>query len=477
MKLCYFLTPDSEAYQETLLDIFRIFAPDFHWSQAADAQPVTVERAAQVWTLCLGAQRLSFAVVGLDENQRRRQLKAQAYQFLQAKTGYSQHPWGLMTGVRPTKTVHRERDAGRSEMEIDRSLRQDYFVQPEKAALLLAVTRRQRPFLPSREQAKQTVSVYLSIPFCPTRCAYCSFPAFALPKPALQERYLDDLLTECQVVGEALRQHGKVIQTLYIGGGTPTSLSFTQLDRLLNGVQHAFLLDQLQEFTVEAGRPDTITEQKLQLLRDYQVGRVSINPQSFSQRTLDAIGRKHTVEQVLEAYQLARQIDFDSVNMDLIVGLTGESLAEFQNSLAQVAALQPENLTVHTLAIKRTAALQLGDFSSPQAEMVRAMHHVLGQWLQGQPYVPYYLYRQKHMVGDQENVGYCLPGKESLYNILMMEERQTILGLGVGAASKYVNPVDWTLKQRSNPKDLIYYHERLDTLAAEKAMRIGQMGS
>lgn len=469
----FYLAPDAQIYQQTIFDVLRIFWPDFRWAEtAADGAEISLTGDQQVWTLQMGPHKAVFSVEGLDENQRRRILKRQVYGLVETMAGKGQHPWGILTGIRPTKIVHREKDAGVSDETLMEKLQSEYLLSAEKAQLLLEVAQRQRPFLLDKQQARAQVSIYLSIPFCPTRCAYCSFPAFALPTLALQETYLTNLLAECEAVGQVLRQQQKRIQTVYIGGGTPTSLSAAQLERLLAAVQRAFGGEQLAEFTVEAGRPDTITLEKLQLLHDYGVGRISINPQTFSQMTLQAIGRRHTVHQIFDVYAMARQVGFDSINMDLITGLPGETVEDFAYSLAQIEQLQPENLTVHTLAVKRTAALQLDALSDSQGQVVRRMSQMLRQWLAGQRYVPYYLYRQKHMVGDQENVGYCLPGKESLYNIQMMEERQTILGLGVGAASKYVNVEDWTLQQTNNPKDLYYYDQRIAALIAQKVARI-----
>lgn len=477
MERQYYLMPESETYRKTIFDVIRIFLPRFQWSQQQEeGEPISVQCTEQTWTLLVGEDRSVFTVTELDENQRRRLLKQEMYRLMEQITGKTDYPWGIMTGVRPTKIVHRYRDGGMDDDTIRHRVQEEYLIQPEKADLLLDVTARQRPFLLNRQQAQELVSVYLSIPFCPTRCAYCSFPSFCLPKLPLQEEYLTNLLAECEAVAEALRQQGKQIQTVYIGGGTPTSLSAAQLQRLLDGVQRHLGGTNLAEFTVEAGRPDTITAEKLQLLHDYKVGRISINPQTFSQRTLDAIGRRHTVQQIFDVYGQARQIGFDSINMDLITGLTGESLDEFAHSLDCISQLQPENLTVHTLAIKRTAALQLDAISQQQETLVQSMHHYLGQWLTGQAYVPYYLYRQKHMLGDQENTGYCLPGKESLYNIQMMEERQTVYGLGVGSTSKYVNTADWTLTQSSNPKDLYFYNQRIDEIIAKKREQIAKLG-
>ena len=471
----FYMPPECDAYRQMVFDVIRIFVPDFQWAEHGAGEPVTVHCTETACTLRMGAYQKTFPAEGMDENQRRRLIRQEVYRVSRYTSGQPSHPWGIMTGVRPTKIVHRCLDEGMSPAEIGRLLREEYLLSEEKAALLLEVTGRQRAFLPDRQQARQTVSVYLSIPFCPTRCAYCSFPSFCLPRLPLQEEYLTNLLRECRAVGEKLHQLGKQIQTVYIGGGTPTSLSAAQLERLLQGVHRYLDGARLQEFTVEAGRPDTITAEKLQLLHDYQVGRISINPQTFSKTTLDAIGRRHSVEQTVEAYQLARQIGFDSINMDLITGLSGEQVSHFAHSLEQISQLKPENVTVHTLAIKRTARLQLDQLSEQQSSTVQAMHQYLRQWLAGEPYVPYYLYRQKHMVGDQENTGYCLPGKESLYNIQMMEERQTVLGLGVGSTSKYVSPADWTLTQSSNPKDLYYYNQRIDEIIARKLARLEAM--
>ena len=463
----YYLHPDSAPYRQGIFDVIRIFLPDFAWSDdAQSAEQIAVLRSDNSWLLQIGAEQVSLSVDGLDENQCRKQLKQAVYQYFFKQYG-GEHPWGIMTGIRPTKIVHRLHDAGLSDTDIRQNLQDEYFLNTEKADLLLEVTNRQRPFLPSREEAQKTVSIYLSIPFCPTRYHYCSFPAFHLPKPELQELYLSNLLRECNAVGEALSAQGIAVQTVYIGGGTPSSLSAMQMDKLLQGVHQSFGAH-LQEFTVEAGRPDTITREKLQIMHDHRVDRISINPQTFSQQTLNAIGRRHTVQDIYDVYGMARQIGFDCINMDLIAGLTGETVEDFQHSLSQISVLRPENLTVHTLAIKRTAKLERNDFDNAQAEIVTAMNHYLSHWLKTEEYTPYYLYRQKQMIGDMENTGFSLKGKESVYNILMMEERQTIFGLGVGSTSKYVNPSDWTLTQKNNPKDLYFYNERIDELIEKK---------
>ena len=479
----YYLHPDSAPYRQGIFDVIRIFDPHFAWSESSEeGDTISVICGDTAWALQIGTDTISFDTHNLDENQCRKKLKQTVYQYFAAQNeadSIHQHPWGIMTGIRPTKIVHRYRDTvmhehEMQEQEIKKTIMDEYFLREDKADLLMEVTARQRPFLLTPEEAKQSVSIYLSIPFCPTRCHYCSFPSFCLPKPHLQEEYLSHLIAECNAVGEALSRKGITVQTVYIGGGTPTSLHAMQLDRLLGNVQNAFG-SHLAEFTVEAGRPDTITLEKLQLLHDYNVGRISINPQTFSQATLDAIGRRHTVQDLYDVYHMARGVGFDSINMDLIAGLTGETVEDFRNSLNQISVLKPENVTVHTLAIKRTAKLDRADFDDAQGHIVSAMNDTLQQWLRTEDYVPYYLYRQKQMIGDMENTGYALPGKESLYNIQMMEERQTIFGLGVGSTTKYVNANDWTLTQTNNPKDLFFYNQRIDEIIQKKIMMIENM--
>lgn len=466
----YTLHPDSAPYRQGIFDVIRIFMPEFAWSDTDDASLIAVNRDEDYWCVQIGEASISFPVSNLDENERRKRLKQELYLYFALQYG-GEHPWGIMTGIRPTKIVHRYRDAGLEDDALKETLIQEYFLKEEKADLLTEVSRRQRPFLPSVKEAREKVSLYVSIPFCPTRCHYCSFPSFCLPKPHLQEMYLDNLIKECRAVGAALKDRSIEIQTVYVGGGTPTSLNAVQLARLLASIR-TVTNNNLEEFTVEAGRPDTITEEKLQILHDLDVGRISINPQTFSQSTLDRIGRRHTVQDLFDVYRMARSIGFDCINMDLIAGLTGETIADFQHSLEQISILKPENLTVHTLAIKRTAKLVKTDLDNAQADTVTAMNRYLKTWLETERYVPYYLYRQKQMIGDMENTGFCMPDKESIYNILMMEERQTILGLGVGATSKYVNPSDWTLIQKNNPKDLYFYNERIEELIEKKLAQL-----
>ena len=417
----------------------------------------------------MGETSRSFAVAGLDENQKRRLLKQHCYLLLQQLSGDAAHPWGIMTGVRPTKIVHRYWDSGMSVEQIKKAVQEEYFVQPDKAALLVDVTQRQRTFLLQREEAVRQVSVYLSIPFCPTRCAYCSFPAFSLPKPALQETYLTNLLAECQAVGQLLRQQGKQVQTVYIGGGTPTSLNADQLQRLLEGVQRYLVWQPLQEFTVEAGRPDTITADKMAVLRDLGVDRVSVNPQTMQDEVLRAMGRSHTAADILTAYDIVRKSGIPIVNMDLIAGLPKDSVAGFRNTLNTVLSLDPENITVHTLALKKGARLMMEREGLPTGEETSAMLDYAWDALRAAGQIPYYLYRQKYMSGALENIGWCKPGTEGLYNICIMEELHSILALGAGGSTKLTNPATGKVVRLTNPKYPQQYMERIDQLCRDKA--------
>lgn len=406
----------------------------------------------------------------------RRLAKVAILEALQQLTGRNIGPWGILTGIRPTKIVHRLLDQGIVPEDINTILAQDYRVASEKRQLLLEVTLRQRGFFHTVDQLSQKVGIYIGIPFCPTRCAYCSFPAYALTKwQKLVPDFLQALLREIQVVGSALQAHGVQVEHIYIGGGTPTSLSATELEELLTVVNRSLVSPATIEFTVEAGRPDTLHLDKLQVMKQMGVGRISINPQSMNEQTLRAIGRDHTPQQVREKLQLAREVGFDNINMDLIIGLPGEGVQEVQKTLQELGQLQPENLTVHTLAIKRASELnQSGhQFDESAMEISTIMLSEVYQFAADQGLVPYYLYRQKQMLGSLENVGFALPGRECIYNIQMMEERQTIIGLGVGSGSKWVQK-DLTLENTYNPKDIINYCQRIEELANKKQYSIQQ---
>lgn len=470
-----YLPPESKAYQRSIFDVVRIFCPQFTWAKEAEGHPYIQVIEGPEGRLQLNYNGTIYPVFSssLQPNEQKRALKTALYQICRQQFQAAESHWGILTGIRPTKVVHRFWEAGLSAEAIIKRLINDYLLDQEKAELLLEVTQLQRPYLHTTEEARRLVSIYVGIPFCPTKCLYCSFPSFTLPRPQLLEDYLHNLEREITAVGQLLKEQGYQIETIYIGGGTPTTLSTAQLDQLLAVIWQSLGSKGFREFTVEAGRPDTITAEKLQTLRKWSVGRISINPQTMWEPTLERIGRKHTVSDILEKYDMARAAGFEAINMDLIIGLPQERLEQFQYTLEQISHLQPENLTVHTLALKRASRLKLEQQEVQSDEKAAEdMHRYLTQWLSHQAYTPYYLYRQKQMIAQLENVGYTLRGHESLYNIQMMEERQHIIGLGVGSASKYIHPDDWTLDTVNNPKDLLLYNERIEEIIQKKKAKL-----
>ena len=383
-------------------------------------------------------------------------------------------PWGILTGVRPAKIVHRLLDQGESPAAIRSQLQSRYGVSAGKAALLTEVATNNRRFVPgptADPQETRRVSLYLGIPYCASRCVYCSFPSALLPTDEGQiASLLQAIGQDIQAVVKLLSACGLTPQSLYIGGGTPTCLPEKFFGRLLGWLGEAFDIAALAEFTVEAGRPDSIDEEKLALMRQAGVTRVSVNPQTMRQQTLDRIGRRHRAEQTLDALRLVRAAGFRHVNMDLIAGLPGETLPDFEYSLSQVLAQWPENVTVHTLALKRGAELVNCSDSAdlPEPSTVQAMVEASAAMIRAGGWLPYYLYRQKNSPGNMENVGYTKPGGECIYNIDIIEERRTIIGMGPSSASKAVRREGWRLDSCYFPKDIPNYVQRIGELAAKR---------
>ena len=391
----------------------------------------------------------------------KREVRSFTYRLLMEATSMNPSPYGILTGVRPTKLVHRYLDNGYFEGEIQRELRDKYLVEPEKAGLLTEVAVRNRPFLLGPEQVKRCLGVYVGIPYCPTRCHYCSFPAYPLEhRPGLAE-FFSALLQELSRIGRVLNELDLAVDNLYVGGGTPTVLGAFEWEQLLD-VLNRYYLGTETEFTVEAGRPDTLNGEVLRLLVAGGVNRMCVNPQTMNDETLNLIGRRHTAQMVRSGYELVRSAGIKQVNMDLIVGLPGEGPAELEKSLQEVMRLKPEGITIHHLAWKRGSVWQMQEAALEQngadiGDDARSIMSSAG-------YLPYYLYRQKYMAGNQENIGYALPGCFSRYNIRVIEERQTIIGLGGGAASKYVDPHTWKLTTLHYPKDPAAYIKRVEEL-------------
>lgn len=391
------------------------------------------------------------------------------YRILERVSGVSL-PWGILTGVRPTKQVLEQMEAGVPESEISRFMREEYFCADEKIAMSLSVAGTENKILKEMDY-RAGYSIYLGIPFCPSTCYYCSFTSYPVAVYGAQmEDYLDALFKEIRYVGGAGKIPGKKLQTIYVGGGTPTTLSASQLNRLFACMEENFDLSNVREITVEAGRPDSITKAKLSVIRAHGIQRISINPQTMNQKTLDLIGRRHTVEQIEEAFFMARELGFDHINMDIILGLANETPRDVAETLARIEKLSPDNLTVHTLAVKRAARLNTNreEYEGLKASGVQEMLRFSREFAQANNYHPYYLYRQKNMTENLENVGYARPGKEGLYNILIMEERQTILALGAGATTKYIMPAGNRMVRVENVKSLKDYIERIDEMIARK---------
>ena len=375
-------------------------------------------------------------------------------------------PWGALSGVRPTKLATKVLLEGGREQDADRMLRDVYFVTPERRRLCLDASR--HTLEAARLLAPDDLSLYIGIPFCPTRCAYCSFVSESVERfGEFLPPFLDCLIREIEYTGALLKRSGWHIRSLYIGGGTPTTLSTPQMTRLLDAIGTHFDLSRSLEFTVEGGRPDTLDLAKLRAIRAGGATRISINPQTMSDSVLRAIGRRHTAAETVEAFQMAREAGFDDINMDLIAGLPGDTPASFSETVRQVLALEPSNVTVHTLALKKGADLFQRRVTLPTREDVAQMLDASGRQLRAAAFEPYYLYRPKYMSGSFENVGWCRAGYTGYYNIYMMEELHSILSLGGGGMNK-INLPAGALERFHNPKYPQDYIQRIDTVLRQK---------
>lgn len=458
-----------------------------------------------------------------DRKKTKNELKQQLYYLL---TLYAEKtlPWGTLTGIRPTKIPMELLEEGKSEDEIRSYMKETYFASDEKIELSLAVAKRELELL-SRIDYENGYSLYVGIPFCPSTCLYCSFTSYPLAKWANRmDEYLDALEKEIAFTAEACKH--KVLNSVYIGGGTPTTLSAEQMDRLLTMIGSYFgiadeqgrmiyadehvnevdvadetqnsiseaeseigLIDvegnvagsvdenskgrkktQLLEFTVEAGRPDSITREKLEVIHKHNISRISINPQTMKEETLRLIGRQHTVQQTIDSFNLAREVGFDNINMDLIVGLPEETIEDVRETMRQLEKLDPDNITVHSLAIKRAARLRMQkeQYENLHIENTAQTIDLTAECCHEMGLEPYYLYRQKNMAGNFENVGYAKPGKAGVYNILIMEEKQTIMALGAGATTKVVFEDGKRIERVGNVKDITNYLDRVDEMVERK---------
>ncbi|MBB5173254.1 coproporphyrinogen III oxidase [Texcoconibacillus texcoconensis] len=419
-----------------------------------------------------------------EDNEQKRRKQAILYvllSLLETHTGRVQ-PWGVLTGIRPTKRFHSmHRDRGLSFTEVRETLEKESLMRPEKSRLLESIVKQQLKVVPDLYDLNKAVSLYIGIPFCPTMCAYCTFPAYDINgKQGNVDAFLEGLFYEIKETGKWLRENGISVTTVYLGGGTPTSISASQMDRLYEVMYKEIPdMDSVREFTVEAGRPDTIDEEKIAVLNKWNVDRISVNPQSFHDQTLRAIGRHHSVQETIDKYNLAYEHGMTNINMDLIIGLPGEGLNEFNETLDVMARLMPTSVTVHTLSYKRASQMTKykEKYHVADSEEIHAMMDEATVWMDEHGYEPYYLYRQKNILGNLENVGYAQPNQESIYNIMIMEEAQTIIGLGCGAASKFVDPETRNITRFANPKDPVSYQQGYQSYTEKKITLLDELFS
>lgn len=428
-----------------------------------DYQP---EGADIVWTDETQEIREKTAPMDLtDHKESKNIIKRAVYQLLGRITG-RELPWGSLTGIRPTKIAVSMLEAGADEAEIMEHYRQEYFCSDKKAELSIDIARRELDILKNIDY-ENGYSIYIGIPFCPTTCLYCSFTSYPIGRWKKRvDEYLDCVFKEIDYVAEAFAD--RKLNTIYIGGGTPTTLEAEQLERLIVKLKESFDFTDLQEFTVEAGRPDSITRDKLEVIKRQGISRISINPQTMKDATLKIIGRQHTVDQIRQVYALAREVGLDNINMDIILGLPDETIEDVELTMQELSKLAPDSITVHSLAVKRAARLNTSkeDYTGYRMENTEDMMDLTREYTGRLGLEPYYLYRQKNMSGNLENVGYAAPGKAGIYNILIMEEKQTIVAMGAGATTKAV--FGERLERCENVKDIDNYISRIDEMIERK---------
>ncbi len=405
--------------------------------------------------------------VGSDD---RNKIKRELYILLSKLTGLKPG-WGTLTGVRPLKLAFDIYDEAGSFEEMKELLSERYLISDLKIELLAEIAKYQiQNHIYDKNVSSEKAGLYIHIPFCPTRCEYCSFATNVTDEKGIDE-YLSKLIREIEYTGKLSLTHYTDIESVYIGGGTPTTLNALQLAKLIKAVSDNFGINPSElEFTIEAGRPDTITAEKLHVMREHGISRISINPQSMKDSTLRKIGRDHTADDIRNGYNLAKEYDFNVINADLIAGLPDESLEDFKASLEEIIELGANNITVHTLSVKKGSRLRENDpeYYRRNTETVQSMVEYARKRLSSAGFIPYYIYRQKHQMGALENIGYCKPGKHSVYNIRIMEEKQTIIGLGAGAIGKVYYKDEDRLERIANVSNYRIYSERFDEMLERK---------
>ena len=498
----------NEVYAYDMYHITKAFYPNEVYEQYVDESfpqliKISVEESSRDFKGSFKIEKNE--VANIEERKlRKRYVNLKLYDWLCHNT-QKELAWGILTGVRPTKLMMTLLESGMSEDEVKQWMKENYRITDAKADLGIQVAQKEKELLEQLDY-ENGYSLYIGIPFCPSICSYCSFSSYpiGLWKKRVDE-YLDAVCKELSFIGETAKRNNKKLNTVYIGGGTPTTLEAVQLDRLLTHLEKNFSFEDLKEITVEAGRPDSITREKLEVLKAHNIGRISINPQTMQQKTLHEIGRWHTVEDIKRVYAMARELEFDNINMDLIAGLPGETAEDMQDTLEQIKELAPDSLTVHALAMKRASRLTReqkensvkhkesiakqepgnvpAESTSDDTEKIAAnlscMIDMAADYAKEMDLVPYYLYRQKNIAGNFENVGYAKVDKAGIYNILIMEEKQSIIAVGAGASTKIVVPEDKAgvdpktgnkkcIVRVENVKDVEQYINRIDEMIERK---------
>lgn len=466
-ELADFQPAEGDLLSLTIENYIEATAGETTHTQTERPGELPVVRTVVTYTLPSGEEKqLEATATGCGGERfqagRHRLIKLNLYHLFRKEFGFPEAPWGILHGVRPTKIVHRMLAEGLSRDEVVARLKEDYAASEEKAATITDMAIRQQPFLAQTDE--KTISIYVGIPFCLTRCLYCSFPANILPDKAGLDKFMLAFMKDLLSVKELVTDYDFKVQSIYVGGGTPTSLPDEYFVKMLQLVKDSFACEHTVEFTVEAGRPDSMTPAKLTAMKECGVTRVSCNPQTMQQRTLKRIGRNHSPEAIVEMFHDLRAVGIPEINMDLIIGLPGERVEDIKSTMEQIVALAPDDITLHSLALKRGSVLKMNlhEYELPDDDICRQMFAVAMDAVQEAGLKPYYLYRQGYMSGQMENVGCSRQGAESMYNIQIMEEQQTILGIGGAATSKVIDFKAKRLKSAFNAKDLLTYERDID---------------
>lgn len=480
MKLYLYGHNYKYAVEQMLLTMFPDQRPEYpEGKPAGDRLELRLSRGEKYTTavcnLYLGEERFRGAArarniedeSALSEDSRCQRLVKNALYRAALASGVSRPAWGALTGVRPGKLLCALLNAGLSERAALRRFREEYDVSPARAALCLDVSR--ETLRAAAALSERDVCLYVGIPFCPTRCAYCSFVSQSVEKSMkLLPPFLEALYRELEATAEQVKKLGLRVVSVYMGGGTPTTLSAGQLEELCTRLERRFDLTEIREYTVEAGRPDTISGDRLRVLRAHGVDRISVNPQTMSDRVLETIGRRHTAADIISALEKVRRVGGFAVNMDLIAGLPSDTAEDFRDTVDSVLALAPENVTVHTLSLKKGSRISLEGAALPEAAQVSAMLDYAGQRLRAAGYGPYYLYRQKFMSGGFENIGWAKKGYNNLYNICIMEELCSILAMGGGGSTKLIRGDSGRNIRLMAPKYPLEYINQIEKTCADK---------